>query len=69
MRLDQSSPAELAGLQKNDILLEINRRPSYNYSLPEIYELLSSEDGKKIKLKIQRGLLDTTISFRLKRML
>lgn len=63
------SPAALAGLKKGDILLDINKKPSYNYSLSEIHQMLSSKDGKKIKLKIQRGLLETTISFRLKRML
>jgi len=64
-----NSPAELAGLRKGDVLLEINKRPSYNYKLSEIHQILSSKEGKKIRLKIQRGLLETTISFRLKRRL
>ena len=63
------SPAALAGLKKDDIVLEINKKSSYEYNLYEISQILSSEEGKKIRLKIQRGLLKTTISFNLKRML
>jgi len=63
------SPAEKVGLQKGDILLEINNKPAYRFSLSGLQKILSSKDGKRIKLKIERGLDKITISFRLKKIL
>ncbi len=52
--LRPDSPAVLAGLQKGDELISINRKKAYNYTLQEIYDILKSEEGKKIILEIKR---------------
>jgi hypothetical protein len=39
----KNSPAEIAGLQKGDVLILINRSPAYKYSLQEINTLFKSE--------------------------
>lgn len=62
-----NSPAFLAGLQKEDILLKINGRPAYKFSLSEITSLLSSKDGRKIKLLIERNGIEKTVVFFLER--
>ncbi len=61
------SPAEKAGLKKGDILVGINNRPAYKYKLSQIYNLLSSEEGKLIKFKVRRGNTKKTIRFQLER--
>jgi hypothetical protein len=65
----KNSPADLAGLQKGDILLAINNVQSYRYKLHELMEILKSEDGKLIKIEIQRGKITKEMSFRLKDLL
>ncbi len=65
----KDSPADLAGLQKGDIVLTINNVQSYRYKLQELMEILKSEDGKLIKIEIQRGKITKEISFRLKDLL
>jgi hypothetical protein len=57
------SPAEVAGLQKNDQILIINGNYANQYSLNEILELFQSKPGKKIKITVRREdtLLKTVI--------
>lgn len=50
----KDSPAAEVGLQKNDMIVKINRRPAYSYSLQEINDLLKSEEGKIIEFEIDR---------------
>lgn len=52
---DAGSPAELAGLQENDLLLFINLIPAGQYSITEIDSLLRSGNNKKINIVYQRG--------------
>lgn len=61
------SPAFKAGLQESDILLKINGKPAYKYSLSEITNLLSSRDGRKIKLVVERNKIEQTVVFFLKK--
>lgn len=61
------SPAAIAGLKRDDILLKINGKASYKYSLSEITHLLSSKEGKKIKLHIERSGVEKHVVFFLKR--
>ena len=49
-----NSPASVAGLEKGDIIIEINNNSAYNFSLQRINSLLKSEDEKWITLEIER---------------
>jgi hypothetical protein len=51
----EDSPAALAGIVKNDVLLEINGSKTYKYSLKTINALFYDKENKKIKIKLQRG--------------
>lgn len=63
------SPAERAGLKRGDLVLKINGKNAYNYSLSEITYLLSSSDGKRIKVIVDRDGREKKISFLLERIL
>ncbi|WP_291119691.1 retropepsin-like aspartic protease [Flavobacterium sp. UBA6135] len=49
-----NSPAALAGLQKDDILVSINKKPAYMFSLQNINALLKSREGKLLKFEVER---------------
>lgn len=51
----KDSPAALAGLKKEDVILKINNQDSYNFSLEKINTLLKSEEGKIIQFEINRS--------------
>ena len=51
----KNSPAEIVGLQKEDVIVKIDSKNGYNYSLQQINELLKSEDGKIIEFEIDRN--------------
>lgn len=63
------SPAEIAGLEVGDEIIELNGRPVYRYDLKKITEILSSKEGKKIKLEVIRRGMPLEIEFRLERIL
>lgn len=63
------SPAFRAGLQIGDLVKSINGRPVHKYSLDEISKLLSSKEGKKIKIIVKRIYGEYTKEFRLERLL
>ncbi|RAI95157.1 aspartyl protease [Algoriphagus yeomjeoni] len=48
------SPAQRAGIEVYDEILEINKVPTFIWELSEINKLLRSEPGKKIELEIRR---------------
>jgi membrane-associated protease RseP (regulator of RpoE activity) len=50
-----NSVADLAGVQKDDILLKINSQPTYNMSFESINEIFYSKRNKKIKLLVERN--------------
>lgn len=62
------SPADKAGLLPNDILLEINRKPAYNYKLEEILHMFSTKEGKRISLLIERHGKKLSYSFELEKL-
>lgn len=64
-----NSPAALAGLKIGDMVETINKKPAYDYELSEINKVLSSKEGKTIKLKIKRNVAFINIQFKLKRIL
>ena len=59
------SPADKAGLQVNDVLLEIDGSDVSTMSLTEISNLMKGETGTKVKIKILRG--EEEISLKLTR--
>ena len=65
----KNSAAEIAGLKKGDIIVEINGSKAINFNLQEINELLKSEEGKRISMKINRNDRDIEYSFVLKSIL
>ncbi len=65
IQIRKGSPAYKAGLLKNDIILQLNGRPAYNYNLGEIINIFSTKPGKRINLLIDRGGKVLTYSFRL----
>ena len=48
------SPGDKAGILKGDVIIGVNGRDSSRYSLSEINDLFYSEEGKKIKLTIDK---------------
>ena len=65
----KNSPSDDAGLQKGDLILSINGVLSYRYKLQQINNILKSEDGKTIKLEVDRKGKVMIIVFKLKDML
>lgn len=63
------SPAEISGLKIGDELIKINGRPAYRYGLHRILEILSSKEGKTIKMEVVRDGKTFEIRFRLERVL
>lgn len=60
------SPAQIAGVEKDDEVLAINGQPNYSYKLYELINLFSSEEGKRITLEIKRGDTNKRVKFYLK---
>lgn len=65
----KNSPADLSGIQKDDIIVKVNNRPGYNYSLQKLNELLKSGDGKTIELIVDRKGKHLRFKFQLKKIL
>jgi len=51
----EGSPADLAGLQKNDVLLEVNGLKTFHFTLKKINRHFYDEDDTLVRLKIQRN--------------
>lgn len=64
----KGSPAAITGLKPKDVILQINGKKAYNYKLSDIIHLFSQEEGKLIKLLIERNGIKMLYSFRLKNM-
>ncbi len=64
-----NSPADLAGLKKGDVILEINGKKGYEYKLSDLNELFYYEEGKKIKMKIRRLGIEIRYQFILKKVI
>ncbi|WP_136479950.1 pepsin/retropepsin-like aspartic protease family protein [Cognatitamlana onchidii] len=60
------SPAAKSGLQKGDIVLSINSKNTKGLSLQEVIQSFYEENGKKIRLKVDRNGQIKTFSFVLK---
>jgi hypothetical protein len=65
----KDSPADLAGLKKNDRLLAIEGKSTHDLTIEKINGLLKSEEGKSIELVIERAGKRLTYEFQLKSIL
>lgn len=60
------SPAYIAGLRKDDIILKINNKKASTLTLQNIMNLLKSSEGKAISMEIQRNFEILNFKFQLK---
>lgn len=65
----KDSPAQKAGLQVGDIILSINRRASQHLSIEKIAEIFHSQEGKMIKMKVERAGENLEFEFQLEKIL
>ncbi len=63
----KGSPADLAGVKKNDILLKLNGKPVHNYKLSDIVAKFRYKPNKRIRLTVRRNDQILLIEFRLKK--
>ncbi len=49
-----NSPAAISGLQKEDIIISINGKPGYEFTLEKIFSLLKSEEENWITFEVER---------------
>lgn len=61
----KNSPAALSGLQKDDIVLQINNISTFQLTLEKINSLLKSEDEKWLTFKVERAGKPLTFKFKL----
>lgn len=64
-----NSPAQNAGLIKGDVLRKINGRSVSRMELSEVMKLLKTEEGKRIRMIVERKGIPMTFTFNLKRFL
>jgi S1-C subfamily serine protease len=69
LSVSKGSPADLAGLKENDVIVRINYNFAHNYTLQEIKEILKSEEGKTITLEVERKGKPIKVKFQLKSIL
>ncbi|SFZ93840.1 Aspartyl protease [Flaviramulus basaltis] len=67
VELREGSPAERAGLRIHDIILSINNKPSYNFTLQQLTQKFYGDVGTRIKLKVERNGHVVTFSFDLEK--
>jgi len=67
LRID--SPAYRNGLQIGDVILNINNRHAHLYSMQQIIQMFYGEDGKRIKLLIDRKGVQMKFQFKLESLL
>ena len=63
----KNSVAEKAGLKAGDIVLAINRKPVYSYTLNDIVNKLQERENKKIQIRIERNGREINFQFRLEK--
>ena len=64
-----NSPAEKVGLKVGDIVIAINDKDTKHYSLQELIEHFFDDDGKQIKLKVERNRKAIEVVFTLESLL
>lgn len=59
----KDSPADKAGLKKDDKLISINGKKTVDMTMEKIMEMMKSEEGKTINMQIQRNNKEMVLSF------
>ena len=65
----EGSPAYLAGVMKDDILIKINGNPIYNFQLHELISIFQEKENKLIRLTLMRKNKKIKIEFNLKKII
>ena len=65
VELRKDSPAERAGLSIGDVILTINGKGTHTMKLQDLVEIFSGDDGKMIKLVVERDSNQMRVNFRL----
>ncbi len=63
------SPAERVGLKKGDVVISFNGKDTKSYSLQEIMSRFYEEEGKRIRLVVERNGIPIKVSFYLESLL
>jgi len=69
VEIRKDSPAERAGLQPGDIILNINNRHAHLYSMQQIIQMFYGDTGKRIKLIVDRKGVPKKFEFKLENLL
>ncbi len=67
--LRKNSPAALVGLRSGDVIMKVNGKPTYNFTLQQLTSMFYEDEGKKIVLEIEREGFLMEFQFFLKRIL
>lgn len=67
--VQKGGPAYNADIHRGDTLHSINGRSLRYHSLSDIYNILHSKDGRKIRLRVFRDGIKETVKFRLKKII
>ena len=59
----KDSPADKAGLKKDDKLISINGKKTVDMTMEKIMEMMKSEEGKTINMQILRNNKEMILSF------
>ena len=62
------SPAAEAGLKEGDVILAVNGKSIHSYKLQEVFQMLNTKKGKRIRVLIERYDSDLAFTFILKDM-
>lgn len=68
VELREDSPANTAGLRKGDIVLSINGEQSHRFTLHEVMQMFYDDDGKKLRLRVDRDGEILNLSFKLQKL-